>query len=103
MAELGHMLNALAARYVPGRVSTRTTFYFSVEGVKVTLVCLPDRCEVVHGPSDGQADVVVKCTRALFQRVFLDRKRPGALDIARGRFKTNDVAGLQRLERLFQS
>ena len=96
-------IQALKARYIPGQVEEPVSYYFSVEGLRYTLVCHPDRCDVVPGPSDGQANVVIKCTQKLFQRVFLDGKMPGPIDIARGRFKTNDVDGLKRLASLFQT
>lgn len=101
MADPQSLIANLTNRYVPGKVDSTLSYYFSIEGYKATLHCHPDRCEVVEGPSDGKADVVIKTTKKLFTKVFVKGGMPGPLDIARGKFKTNDVDGLRRLKELF--
>ena len=102
MADARTLINGLIGRYIPGKVSTSLRYYFNVDGDRYTLVCHPDRVEIIPGPSEGKADVVIKCTAKMFEKVFVDRGMPGPLDIARGRFKTNDVEGLRRLAALFR-
>jgi len=102
MADISSLLGALQQRYKPGQVQRTMSFYFSVEDHKYTLICYPERCEVLPGPSTTKADIVVKCTTLLFEKVFLKREMPGPLDIARGRFRTNDPVGLRKLEQLFR-
>lgn len=101
MADIDRMISGLTQRYVPGKLSQTRSYYFSVDSNKYTLVCHPDRCEVRPGPSDGQADVVIKCTAKIFEKVFVKGGMPGPIDIARGKFKTNDVDGLKQLAGLF--
>lgn len=96
------LINALKERYIPGQVDRRTTYYFHVDDHRYTLVLLPDRMEIVDGKPQAQADVVVKCTGDLFRKVFVEGGMPGPLDLARGRFKTNDPDGLRRLARVFR-
>lgn len=101
MADPRSLIADLTRTYVPGKVTDTVDYYFSIDAFKATLRCHPDRCEVVEGPSDGKANVVIKTTEKLFVKVFLEGKMPGPIDIARGKFKTNDVEGLQRLKTLF--
>lgn len=101
MADPKSLITDLTRSYVPGKVDQTVSYYFSIDRYKATLRCHPDRCEVVEGPSDGNADVVIKTTEKLFEKVFVKGGMPGPLDIARGKFKTNDVDGLKRLKELF--
>jgi len=101
MPDPAALIAQLTARYRPGQLTQSRSYYFSVGNFRATLNCHPDRCEVVEGRSDGRADVVIKTTPKLFQKVFVDGGMPGPIDIARGRFKTNDVDALKQLSSLF--
>ena len=41
--------------------------------------------------------MVLKCEPKLFEKIVLKGKMPGPLDIARGKFKTNDPGKLQEM------
>jgi hypothetical protein len=95
------ILEALPARYIPGKVSSAVTYYFSVGDQKHTLVLHPDRCELAPGkPPDAQC--VVKSDPVVFENLLVHGKAPGPIDLARGRFKTNDVALLLALKDCFR-
>jgi hypothetical protein len=92
---------AFPSRYVPGRVSRTLTYYFSIGDDKFTVRLDPTACTVTPGKVEG-ADCVIKADPAVFQALVLQGKAPGALDIARGRFKTNDVSLLANLKDCFR-
>ena len=95
------ILAALPARYIPGKTTQRVVYYFSIGALKYTLTLHPDRCEVAPGKPEN-ADCVVKADPAVFENLIVHGKAPGALDIARGRFKTSDVASLMLLKDCFR-
>ena len=66
-----------------------------------TATLTPEACSVQPGKGVDRADVVLKTTEKLFLRMVVDGKMPGALDIARGRIKTNDPGALKQLRDLF--
>lgn len=88
-------------RYIPGRVDRRLVYYFSVGADKFTLVLTPEACTLEAG-RPAHADCVVKADPAVFEALVLRDRMPGPLDIARGRFKTSDVALLTRLRECFR-
>jgi len=95
------IIESMPTRYRKGSFAGTKTFYFSVEGTKYTVTIADDACTIAEGRPDGDADVVLKTTEKLFKRMVLDGKMPGALDIARGKIKTNDPAGLKALKTYF--
>jgi hypothetical protein len=88
-------------RYQTGRLAAPRTYYFSLGDHKYTVALTPSACVVTSGKTTEKADVVLKTTEAIFERLVLQGKNPGALEIARGLFKTNDPAALADLRRLF--
>ena len=67
-----------------------------------TISLAPDACEVVEGKAVERADCVLKCTPDLFVRMVLYGQMPGALDIARGRIRTNSPMMLRSLQERFR-
>lgn len=88
-------------RYRPGVLSEPRTYYFSLAEHRYTLKLTPQAAEVVPGPSEGNADVVLKTTPEIFIGLVLHGTRPRARDIARGRFKTNNPMALAQMSELF--
>ena len=88
-------------RYRTGVLGATRSYYFSVDQHKYTVVLRPDGVEVSPGKTLDKADVVLKTTEKLFLRMVVDGKMPGALDIARGKIKTNDPGALKQLKDLF--
>ena len=101
MTNIATIFRTMPERYKPGVLSGTRTYYFSIGDFKYTVELDSESCKVVEGKTVGQADVVLKTTPKIFERLVIDGKLPGALDIARGRFKTNDPGGLQALKELF--
>lgn len=101
MSDVRASLQGLIARYRPGVLDRPRTYYFSIGDFKYTLRCTPDACALEEGKTVDQADCILKTTPELFEQLVFKGKRPGAWDIARGRFKTNDVAALTQLKDLF--
>jgi hypothetical protein len=91
----------LPARYKTGKVTAKSVYYFSIGDYKYTVVLEPDGCSVEQGKTVEDADVVLKTTPKLFEKMVIEGKLPGPLDIARGKVKTNDPGGLKRLRDYF--
>ncbi len=102
MSTVPQIFAAMAERYQPGKVDREVSYYFSVGDHKYTAVCHPDRVDVQEGRHVSSADCVLKCDPKLFEKMVLQGKRPGPLDVARGKIKTNSVEWLQRLPELFR-
>lgn len=102
MSTTRQIFDAMPARYVPGKVPRALTFYFSVGDEKVTVRMDATACTVAPGKTEN-ADCVVKADPAVFEALVLKGKAPGPLDIARGKFKTNDVALLALLKDCFRT
>jgi hypothetical protein len=56
---------------------------------------------VEEGKTVEAADIVLKTTPDLFEKMVLRGKLPGPIDIARGKVRTNDPMGLQKLREWF--
>lgn len=93
---------AFPSRYIPGRIARPVTYYFSVGDDKYTVKLDAAVCTVTPGKTE-HADCVIKADPGVFQALVLQGKAPGALDIARGRFKTNDPSLLLALKDCFRT
>jgi len=95
------MFEHMPEMYNPGVLTSPRSYYFSLGNHKYTVKMTPEACEVETGKTQDSCDCVLKTTEKIFSNLVLRGKRPGALDIARGRFKTNDVGLLTELGKLF--
>ncbi len=100
MNKASELITSFQSRYVPGKVDRTITYYFSIGDEKHTLVVTPTAATVTPGKPEN-ADCVVKAHPDTFLDLVLRGKQPGPLDIARGRFKTNDVGLLMKLRACF--
>lgn len=91
----------MTRRYIPNRVPRPLTYYLSIGDAKYTMRLDPAACTITAGKVEG-ADCVIKSHPDVFEKLLLHRQAPGALDIARGRFKTSDVALLALLRDCFR-
>jgi hypothetical protein len=98
---IAQIFDAMPSRFKPGSVKQASTFYFSVGDHKYTVKLGPDGCTVDKGKTIENADVVLKTTPELFEKMVIHGKMPGPLDIARGKVKTNDPGALKRLRDYF--
>jgi hypothetical protein len=101
MADTRQIFDRMREHYRPGVLTAPRSYYFSVGDHKYTVKLTPTDCTVEPGRTVEKADVVLKTTPALFERMVVHGKMPGALDIARGRIKTNNPAALKQLRDLF--
>ena len=101
MPTISEIFQWMPDRYRPGVLNATRSYYFSVGPHKYTATLTPQACSVQAGKAAERADVVLKTTEKLFLRMVVDGKMPGALDIARGRIKTNDPGALKQLQDLF--
>jgi hypothetical protein len=91
----------LPSRYRPGQITAKSTYYFSIDDYKYTVVLEPQTCTVQEGKTIENADVILKTTAKLFNKMVVEGKMPGPIDIARGKVKTNDPKGLMKLRDYF--
>ena len=96
------LFQKMPERYRKGSAPSPITYYFSVGADKFTVFVEPDSCRVEEGKAVEKADVVLKTTPELFERMVLKGKMPGTMDIMRGRIKTNDPMKLQKLKDMFE-
>lgn len=92
----------METRYLTGVLTQPVVYYFSIGDQKWTVTCKPDGVEALQGRHTSNADCVLKCDPKLFERMVFEGKRPGPLDIARGKIKTSSVEHLKNLQRLFR-
>lgn len=95
------IFDAMPSRYKKGSATSPRSFYFSVGDHKYTVKIDGDVCSVESGKTIDNADVVLKTTPALFEKMVVKGKMPGPIDIARGKIKTNDPGGLAALREWF--
>lgn len=95
------IFEAMPSCYQPGKATRETTLYFSVGDHRYTVRITPDECEVAPGKTTENADVVLKTTPDLFEKMLIRGESPGAFDVMRGRVKTNDPGALKRLREYF--
>ncbi len=95
------IFEAMPGRYRKGSASKATNYYFSIGDYKATVKIDAEGVVVEDGKTVDNADVVLKTTPELFEKMVLKGKAPGPIDIARGKIKTNDPMGLQKLREMF--
>jgi long-chain acyl-CoA synthetase len=101
--DLATTLEGLKARFKPGSVSRKTTYYLSLgdaDGEKWTVTLTPTSCDVTPGKID-KADCVLKTSADLFMKLVNGTYKPGLTDFVTGKIKTSDVDLLRRLQEAF--
>jgi len=90
-SEIAEIFHQLPERFHKGAVKTPRTFYFSLdEDEKWTVDLTKDKCVVVEGKPDEDADCFFKSTKKMFLDVWSGRHVPGATDFLLGRIKSNN-------------
>lgn len=95
------IFSEMATRYIKGAADKPTVYYFSIDTHKYTVKVEGDECTVEEGKTVDNADIILKTTSKIFENMVLRGKLPGPIDIARGKIKTNDPGGLQKLKAWF--
>lgn len=91
----------MPSRYVKGKATKKTVYYFSIGDSRWTVTVEPTTVQVEPDKKVENADVVLKTTPEIFEKMVLHGKLPGPIDIARGKVKTNDPVGLKNLRDYF--
>lgn len=99
--DIKRIFDEMPGRYIKGSAGKAINYYFSIGDSKFTVKIDDQQCVVDSGKTLDNADVILKTTPELFEKMVIKGKMPGALDIARGKIKTNDPAGLQKLKSMF--
>lgn len=84
------IFGGLEARYIPGSVTSKQTFYFSLDDAKWTVTLGPDTCLVEEGKTVENADCYVKTSSDLFLKMYNGEHMPGVTDFVTGRIKSNN-------------
>jgi putative sterol carrier protein len=98
---LNDIFAALPPLYRNGGVSHRTTFYFSIDDVKKTVILDADSCSVIDGKAGENADCVCKTSEEFFLKVWNDGYKPGMKDFLGGAIKSNAPHLLQEFLKAF--
>ncbi len=99
--DVKQIFEQMPSRYIKGKATKRTIYYFSIGDYRCTVTIEPDVVTVEPDKKVDNADVVLKTTPELFEKMVLRGKLPGPIDIARGKVKTNDPVGLKNLRDFF--
>lgn len=91
----------MPSRYVKGKATKKTVYYFSIGDDRWTVTVEPTTVTVEPNKKVDDADVVLKTTPEIFEKMVLKGKLPGPIDIARGKVKTNDPVALKNLRDYF--
>ena len=101
MSSVAEIFQQMASQYKTNRVATETIYYFKIGNDKYTLFARPDACEVKEGKASNDAHCVIVSEPKLFRNLVLKGKKPGAMDLMRGKFKASDMGLLLKLQDLF--
>lgn len=99
--DIKQIFDQMPSRYLKGKVSKTCVYYFSIGDFRATVTLTPDAITIEPDKKVDDADVFLKTTPALFEKMVLKGKMPGPIDIARGKVKTNDPLGLKNLRDYF--
>lgn len=83
------IIAGLGRIFKPGIFQKKTTFYFSVDDIRKTVILDADSCVVFDGKGAEEADCVCKTSTEMFLKIWNNGYRPGIMDFMGGKIKTN--------------
>ena len=89
------IFSGLEGSYSSGVIDEETSFYFSIDDIKKTVVLTPDACRVEDGKTVEEVDCVCKTSSDFFLRIWNDGYRPGMSDFLGGKIKSNNPLTLK--------
>lgn len=92
---------ALEPLYKKGVIREKTSFYFSIDDARKTLVLDADSCSVENGKTIAAADCVCKTSGEFFLKIWQQGYRPGMKDFLSGTIKSNAPHLLQQFMAAF--
>ncbi len=103
MSEVGKVFETLQGMFVPGKVQTARTFYFSIgDDDKWTVALSRDACKVTPGKPEKDADCFFKASTEMFLDVWNGRYTPGLKDFMTGTIKSNNPMLLKEFIEAFK-
>ncbi len=89
------IFSGLEDSYSSGVIDAETSFYFSIDDIKKTVVLTPDSCRVEEGKTIEEVDCVCKTSSDFFLKIWNDGYRPGMGDFMSGKIKSNNPLTLK--------
>ena len=89
------IFSGLEDSYSSGVIDAVTSFYFSIDDIKKTVVLTPDSCRVEEGKTIEEVDCVCKTSSDFFLKIWNDGYRPGMGDFMSGKIKSNNPLTLK--------
>jgi putative sterol carrier protein len=89
------IFSGLEGSYAPCEIEAETSFYFSIDDIKRTVVLTPETCRVEEGKTIEEVDCVCKTDTDFFLKIWNDGYRPGMTDFMSGKIKSNDPLTLK--------
>ena len=89
------IFSGLEDSYSSGVIDEVTSFYFSIDDIKKTVVLTPDACRVENGKTIEEVDCVCKTGSEFFLKIWNDGYRPGMGDFMSGKIKSNNPLTLK--------
>jgi hypothetical protein len=92
---LEKIFSQLPEQFIAGSVKCPTSFYFSLDDVKKTILLDPAGCIVKDGRTVDEADCVCKTSKEFFLKIWDEGYRPGMKDFFSGTIKSNNPNALR--------
>ena len=89
------IFSGLEESYSSGVIDAETSFYFSIDDIKKTVVLTPDSCRVEEGKTIEEVDCVCKTSSDFFLKIWNEGYRPGMGDFMSGKIKSNNPLTLK--------
>ncbi|MGK2943925.1 MAG: hypothetical protein ACSLFC_04220 [Desulfuromonadales bacterium] len=89
------IFSSLEDSYSSGVIDAETSFYFSIDDIKKTVVLTPEACRVEDGKTIEEVDCVCKTGSDFFLKIWNDGYRPGMGDFMSGKIKSNNPLTLK--------
>lgn len=95
------IFTGLADAFMPGVITKKTSFYFSLGDAKKTVIVDDSTCTIDDGRTLDNADCVCKTSPEFFVKIWKEGYRPGMKDFMTGTIKSNNPGALQEFLRAF--
>ena len=98
---IGSIFAGLPDSYIPNSFQAQTSFYFSIDDRKFTVIFDKETCTINDGKTVDAADCVCKTSEAFFLRIWQEGYMPGMGDFLKGSIKSNAPQLLQQFMKAF--
>jgi putative sterol carrier protein len=91
----------MQGKYQKGKITSDLIYYFSIGEEKFTVVAKPQSCDLHVGKTTDNAHCVIKAEPQLFKDLVVHGKKPGFMDMTRGKIKISSMEHALQLQNLF--